>query len=103
MRFERINDTVHDPVLLILRDMLKHIERKNAVIATRQPLLANIANDGFEEPGLLHACLCILDVNGIEVGDRQLLDGLEYDRGTERVPAADLENTSPAIKHFCYK
>src|SRR5258708_2307797 len=48
MRLERVDDTVHDHVLLAPRNMLKHIERKDTVMATGQRLLFDIADDGFE-------------------------------------------------------
>src|SRR6266851_4828251 len=61
MRLERLDNAVHDPIFIALRNMLQHIERKDAVMATREWFLADIADDSFEGPRLLHARLCVLN------------------------------------------
>lgn len=87
-------------VLVPRPDMLQHIEREDAVVASRDRPSERVVLEHREVPARHHPRLDVLQKYRVEVGSAEALHVLLHDARSEGIAAADLEHVLGSREHF---
>src|SRR6516164_8468919 len=80
--------------------MFQHVERISCIERPRDRARQHVMNECIERPIGIHTVLDVSDEERIEIGSRDLADGLLDDAGAERIGAADLQHVLTPSEHL---